>query len=106
VSLSKNSMSDSSTIKAARLEANFLNMEKQIEANKVQNALEHSEIKAVLKDSLNKIENKLDTTIEKLETAINNKANKWVESGLKFIYVSTAIVFIGLLVRFIVLLEL
>lgn len=80
------------------LEANFQNMEKRMEENQILNAQGHQEIKELLSDGINALSKKIDE--------INaNKANKWVENGIRFIYVSAAVVFIGLLVRWIVLLE-
>jgi hypothetical protein len=60
-----------------------------------QNAKEHGDIK----DTLIKIEDKIDGLSGKF-------AGKWVEIALKFLIGSAMVVFIGLLVRWLVMLEL
>jgi hypothetical protein len=60
-----------------------------------QNVKEHGEIK----DTLGKIEDKIDGLGDKF-------ASKWVEVALRFLIGSAMVVFIGLLVRWLVLLEL
>ena len=63
-----------------------------------QNNKDHSEIKKTIDIGFEKINNKIDTIA-------NNKANRWVEDAMKWIFISAGVVFIGLLVRWLVLLE-
>jgi uncharacterized ferredoxin-like protein len=81
------------------LEANFQNMKETIEENKKQNAAEHIEIKVMMKEGFNNI-------LAQIKDISDNKANKWVENGIKFIYVTAGVSFIGLLIRWIINLKL
>lgn len=57
------------------LENKFQNMKEQIEANKVQNALEHGELKKTFLDGIEMLSLKIDEIG-------SSKANKWVEKVL------------------------
>lgn len=59
------------------LDINFKNMERQMSENKADNLREHQEIKDLLKE----VETRITTKIEEMS---KNKANKWVETVVRW----------------------
>jgi Flp pilus assembly protein TadB len=67
-----------------------------------QNAKDHEDIKSMISS----FSNKLDHSLERMEKKFSEKANKWVEKAWIWAFSCAGVVFIGLLVRWLVLIEL
>ncbi len=65
----------------------------------LQNNEDHKE----MKDMIKSFGNKLDTALEKMD---NKFASKWTEKAWVWLFISAGTVFVGLLVRWLVTLEL
>ena len=77
------------------LEVNQKNLMQKLEENQITNEKAHEAILC----SIEKMSDKLDV-------ALSKKANKWVETSMIWIFSAIGITMIGLLIRWLVLLEL
>jgi hypothetical protein len=67
-----------------------------------QNSKDHTEIKEMIRI----FGDKLDKSLEKMELRLSSKADKWVETFLRWAAGVAGVVFIGLVIRWLVFLEL
>lgn len=67
-----------------------------------QNAKEHSDIK----EMMTLFGKKLDDSLERMEKKLSDKANKWTEKAWIWAFTASGVVVIGLLVRWVIFLEL
>ena len=81
--------------KIITLQVNQKNLMQKLEENQITNEKAHKDILC----SIEKMSDKLDRALEK-------KANKWVETSMIWIFSAIGVTMIGLIIRWLVLLEL
>jgi len=81
--------------KIITLQVNQKNLMQKLEENQITNEKAHEAILC----SIEKMSDKLDRALEK-------KANKWVETSMIWIFSAIGVTMIGLIIRWLVLLEL